>query len=71
MKDPNAQACEMFLNIFTLMHFGYFGDAAKELEDIVKSDLEFLPEQTRKHTQKVADLVLNWVAEIKQESTNV
>ena len=59
---------QRFLNIFTLMHFDYFDDAEKELNEIVSAN------DTHKdinHAKPIANLVLNWVADTKQEQKNV
>lgn len=71
MKHDSATACESFLNIFSLIHFGYLDDATRKLEEIVNNGVESTNEQTQKHAQKIANALLNWVAEIKQEKKSV
>lgn len=71
MKHDSETACEAFLNIFSLIHFGYLDDATRKLEEIVNNGVESTNQQTQHHAQKVADVLLNWVAEIKQEKRGV
>jgi len=57
-----------FLNVFTLLHFGYFADAEKELNDVIEAPDEVKDSQ---HAKPIANLVLNWVKDTQKEQSRV
>lgn len=68
MTAQQQNLIKRFLNIFTLMHFSYFTEAEKELNDVI--DINDTNNDIT-HAKPIAKLVLNWVADAKQEQQDV
>lgn len=53
---------KIFLNTFTLLHFQYYDDAAKEITAFLSKDLSFMPAQEREFATAIAKTLQDWVA---------
>lgn len=68
MNETQMRQCKVFLNVFTLMHFGYFDDAQRELNDVINSEDK---DSDSDYAKQFAQLLLKWVHNITREKANV
>lgn len=68
MNETQMRQCKVFLNVFTLMHFGYFDDAQRELNDVINSEDK---DSDSDYAKQFAQLLLKWVNNITREKANV
>jgi hypothetical protein len=58
---------KIFLNTFTLLHFEYYDDAAKELAAFLSKDLSFMAPHERDCATAIATTLQDWVAHCQEE----
>lgn len=58
---------KIFLNTFTLLHFEYYDDAARELDAFLNKDLSFMAPREREFATAIAATLQDWVAHARAE----
>lgn len=58
---------KIFLNTFTLLHFEYYDEAAKELAAFLDKDLSFMAKEEREFATAIAKTLQDWVTHARAE----
>lgn len=68
MSEPQINFLKRFLNIFTLMHFNYFEEATKELNELINAPDAY---KDSAYAKPIANLLLNWVKDTQEDKNRV